>query len=126
MKVAQIAEHLKYYITSQIDNLAKTAPLLNVVKPLVSRVINNNFNKVYTALNIIADSDGEIDIENIVNEMMDNLSTTPPFIVHTSFIGDIELGNGLIKINIPFTDRRIVFNKNDIENFKLLLTSNKE
>ena len=126
MKVAQIAEHLKYYITTQLDNMAKTTPLLNLVKPLVSRVINNNFNKIYSTLNIIADSEGEIDIENIVVEMMDNLSNTPPFIVHTSFIGDIELGNGLIKINIPFTDRRIVFNRNDIENFKLLLTSNKE
>lgn len=126
MKVVQIAEHLKYFLSSQIDTMAKNTPLLNLVKPLVTRAIDNNFNKVHTALNLIADSNGEIDIENIIDEMMDNLVNTRPFTVNTSFIGDIELGDGLIKINIPFTNRRLVFNKNDIENLKLLLTSNKE
>lgn len=126
MKIAQVADKLKYFIITQVDSMAKTTPLLNIVKPLVSRVIDNNFNKVYSALNLIADSNGEIDIENIINEMMDNLAVTSPFVLHTSFIGDMELGNGLIKINIPFTDKRIVFNRSDIENLKLLLTSNTE
>jgi hypothetical protein len=126
MKIAQVADKLKYFIITQVDSMAKTTPLLNIVKPLVSRVIDNNFNKVYSALNLIADSNGEIDIENIISEMMDNLAVTSPFVLHTSFIGDMELGNGLIKINIPFTDKRIVFNRNDIENLKLLLTSNTE
>lgn len=126
MKIAQVADKLKYFITTQVDSMAKTTPLLNIVKPLVSRVIDNNFDKVYSALNLIADSNGEIDIENIISEMMDNLAVTSPFVLHTSFIGDMELGNGLIKINIPFTDKRIVFNRNDIENLKLLLTSNTE
>ena len=126
MKIAQVADKLKYFIITQVDSMAKTTPLLNIVKPLVSRVVDNNFNKVYSALNLIADSNGEIDIENIINEMMDNLAVTSPFVLHTSFIGDMELGNGLIKINIPFTDKRIVFNRNDIENLKLLLTSNTE
>lgn len=126
MKIAQVADKLKYFIITQVDSMAKTTPLLNIVKPLVSRVIDNNFNKVYSALNLIADSNGEIDIENIISEMMDNLAVTSPFVLHTSFIGDMELGNGLIKINIPFTDKRIVFNKSDIENLKLLLTSNTE
>ena len=126
MKIAQVADKLKYFIITQVDSMAKTTPLLNIVKPLVSRVIDNNFNKVYSALNLIADSNGEIDIENIISEMMNNLAVTSPFVLHTSFIGDMELGNGLIKINIPFTDKRIVFNRNDIENLKLLLTSNTE
>lgn len=126
MKIAQVADKLKYFIITQVDSMAKTTPLLNIVKPLVSRVIDNNFNKIYSALNLIADSNGEIDIENIISEMMDNLAVTSPFVLHTSFIGDMELGNGLIKINIPFTDKRIVFNRNDIENLKLLLTSNTE
>jgi hypothetical protein len=103
MKIAQVADKLKYFIITQVDSMAKTTPLLNIVKPLVSRVIDNNFNKVYSALNLIADSNGEIDIENIISEMMDNLAVTSPFVLHTSFIGDMELGNGLIKINIPFT-----------------------
>lgn len=126
MKIAQVADKLKYFIITQVDSMAKTTPLLNIVKPLVSRVIDNNFNKVYSALNLIADSNGEIDIENIISEMMDNLAVTSPFVLHTSFIGDMELGNGLIKVNIPFTDKRIVFNRSDIENLKLLLTSNTE
>lgn len=51
------------------------------------------------------------------------LRTTQPFIFKTSFVGDIEIGGGAIKLNIPLTDKRLVFNMSDLENFKGLLTS---
>ena len=63
-------------------------------------------------------------VENIVTEVIDNLSTSQPFVIHTSFIGDIEMGNGLIKANIPFTNKKLVLNRSDLDSLKDILTSN--
>ena len=57
----------------------------------------------------------------MVGFMMENLMTTQPFIFKTSFIGDIEIGGGSIKLNIPLTDKRLVFDMTDLENFKEML-----
>lgn len=60
-------------------------------------------------------------VKGILSEMMDNLMTTQPFTIKTSFIGDVEIGGGNIKLNIPLTDKRLVFNMSDLENFKEML-----
>lgn len=114
---------LREYVNSQVVSLAKTNPMIGFIKPLISRVIDKNFGKVNKVLNLMADDNGNIDIENIMEEMVQSLMTTEPFIVNTSFAGDIEIGGGLIKINIPLTDKRLVLNKIDIQNFRNLLTN---
>lgn len=125
MKTATIIENLKLYLGKQIDSISRDTPMIHIIKPLIIRVINNNYNKAYNIVNLLADENGEIDIENIITEMIDNLVTSPSFIVHTNILGDMEIGNGLIKINIPFTEKRLVLNKGDIETFKEMLI-NKE
>ena len=70
---------------------------------------------------LIADKDGNIDIENILAEMMENLMTTNPFTFKTSFVGDIEIGGGEIKFNLPLTNKRLVLNMTDLETFKEML-----
>lgn len=74
---------------------------------------------------LIADKDGNIDIENILTEMMENLMTTNPFTFKTSFIGDIEIGGGEIRFNLPLTNKRLVLNTTDLETFKeMVITKN--
>lgn len=73
------------------------------------------------ALDLIADKDGNIDIENILTEMMENLMSTNPFTFKTSFVGDIEIGGGEIKFNLPLTNKRLVLNMTDLETFKEML-----
>lgn len=114
---------LREYINYQITSLGKTNPMVSFIKPLITRVVDKNFNKVNKALNLIADDNGNIDIENIIEEMIQSVMNTEPFTFNTSFAGDIEIGGGLIKINIPLTDKRLILNKVDIQNFKSMLTS---
>lgn len=90
-------------------------------KPLITRALDKNFSKVSKALDLIADKDGNIDIENILAEMMENLMTTNPFTFKTSFVGDIEIGGGEIKFNLPLTNKRLVLNMTDLETFKEML-----
>lgn len=72
-------------------------------------------------MEIIEKQDGNIDIENILTEMMENLMTTNPFTFKTSFAGDIEIGGGEIKFNLPLTNKRLVLNMTDLETFKEML-----
>lgn len=78
------------------------------MKPLITRALDKNFSKITKALELIADKDGNVDVEGILTEMMENLMTTNPFSFKTSFIGDIEIGGGQIKFNLPLTNKRLV------------------
>lgn len=120
----QLSDNLKSYISLQLDSLAQSNPMISFIKPLVTRAIDKNFNKVEKSLNLISDNDGNIDIENILTEMIQSVMTTNPFTFKTSFIGDVEIGGGLIKLNVPLTNRRLILNTTDLETFKEMLTSN--
>ncbi len=121
MTVLQLTDRVKSYVNTQLDSMSRTNPMISFMKPLVTRVLDKNFSKVTKALDLIADENGNIDIEGILSEMMDNLMTTQPFTLKTSFIGDVEIGGGNIKLNIPLTDKRLVFNMSDLESFKEML-----
>ena len=121
MTVLQLTDRVKSYVNTQLESMSRTNPMISFMKPLVTRVLDKNFSKVTKALDLIADENGNIDIEGILSEMMDNLMTTQPFTLKTSFIGDVEIGGGNIKLNIPLTDKRLVFNMSDLESFKEML-----
>lgn len=121
MTIMQLTDNLKSYISLQLESIAKTNPMIGFVKPLITRALDKNFSKLHKALDLIADKDGNIDIENILTEMMENLMTTNPFTFKTSFVGDIEIGGGEIKFNLPLTDKRLVLNMTDLETFKEML-----
>lgn len=119
--IMQLTDNLKSYISLQLESMAKTNPMIGFMKPLITRALDKNFDKVSKALDLIADKDGNIDIENILAEMMENLMTTNPFTFKTSFVGDIEIGGGEIKFNLPLTNKRLVLNMTDLETFKEML-----
>ena len=119
--VIQLTNKLKSYISTQLDSMSKTSPMIGFIKPLITRALDKNFSKITKALDLIADENGNVDVEGILTEMMENLMTTQPFTFKTSFVFDIEVCNGNINLNIPLTDKRLVFNMTDLENFKEML-----
>ena len=123
MTAIQLTDKLKSYIVTQLDSISKTTPMVGLMKPVITRAMDKNLSKVTKALDLISDDNGNIDIENILSEMMENLMSTNPFTINTSFIGDIEIGNGSIKFNIPLTSKKLILNMEDLESFKEILTS---
>lgn len=119
--VAQLTDNLKSYVSLQLEGMSKSNPVVGFMKPFITRALDKNFDKVTKTLDLISDKEGNIDIENIINEMMENLMNTTPFTFKTSFIGDIEIGGGEIKFNLPFTSKRLVLNITDLEAFKEML-----
>ena len=123
--IMQLTDNLRAYITSQLDTMSKNTPMIGFMKPLITRALDKNFNKITKILDLIANNEGKIDIENILAEMIENVMTTNPFTFKTSFIGDIEIGGGQIKLNLPFTNKKLVLDMTDLEAFKeTLITKN--
>lgn len=114
---------LKQYIITQLDTMSKNTPIVGIMNPFITRALNKNYSKLYNVLDLISDDSGNIDIENILTEVLQNLTNSDNFTIHTSFIGDIEMGKGTIKLNIPFTDKKLIINNQDIEEFKNTLIS---
>ena len=117
----QLTIRLKQYITNQITQISKNNPIIAFMKPLLTRALDKNFNKIDGYLSLISDDEGNIDAENILSEMIESITHTNTFSINTPIIGNIEIGNSQIKINIPFTDKRLVFNSQDLQILKQTL-----
>lgn len=118
----QLTDNLKSYVVLQLDNMSMTSPIIGFIKPLAIRALDKNLDKIKNALDLISDSEGNIDVEDILTEMIGSVMNTKPFIFNTSITGDIEIGGGFIKLNLPFTNKRLVLNTTDLEEFKTMLT----
>ena len=114
----QLIMRLKQYITNQIAQISKDNPIIAFIKPLLDRALDKNFNKINSYLSLISDDYGNIDAENILSEMIENVTHTNTFSINAPVIGNIEIGNNQIKINIPFTNKRLVFNHQDLQILK--------
>lgn len=119
--IIQLTDNLRAYVATQLDTMSKNTPMIGFMKPLITRALDKNFSKVTKALDLIANDEGKIDIENILTEMMENVMNTNPFTFKTSFIGDVEIGGGQIKFNLPLTNKRLVLDMTDLEAFKEML-----
>lgn len=117
----QLTDNLRAYIATQLDTMSKNTPMIGFMKPLITRALDKNFSKVIKTLDLIANDEGKIDIENILTEMIENVMNTNPFTFKTSFIGDVEIGGGQIKFNLPLTNKRLVLDITDLEAFKEML-----
>ena len=61
-------------------------------------------------------------MEPLLQEMLESVMSSKPFTINTSFIGDIEIGDGMVKMNLPIVNKRLAFNMNDLQELKDLLT----
>lgn len=125
MNVLETIEKLKIFLNRQINGLAMTNPLISFSKPLITRVIDNNMHKASGFLSMLADENGNIDMQSLIPEMIQSVMTTRPFVYHTEFLGDLEIGGGFIKMNIPMTNNQIVLGKTDLDTLKELFTENR-
>lgn len=125
MNVLTTIETLKIFLNKQINSLAMTNPLISFSKPLITRIVNNKIDQADGFLSMLADSNGEIDVQSLIPEMIQSVMNTRPFTYHTEFLGDLEIGGGFIKMNIPMTTNQIVLGKADLDTLRDLFI-NKE
>ena len=104
----ELINKLVEFLDIKLTNLSKDNQLVNVfIRPIFSRIINNNIGKVNQALSIIADENG----------MIDNLIISP-----VKEERGIKIGAGTVEIKIPFINKAIALDKDDINEFKEMLS----
>lgn len=57
--------------------------MISFAKPLITRALDKNLSKINKTLELIADENGEIDVEAILSEMIESVMTTEPFTFKT-------------------------------------------
>lgn len=73
-----IINKLIEFFNNKLTVLSSDSQLINVfVRPFVARIINNNISKIDKALSLIANEDGMIDADGILNDVVDNLISSP-------------------------------------------------
>ena len=92
---------------------------------MITRIVNNKIDQADGFLSMLSDSNGEIDVQSLIPEMIQSVMNTRPFVYHTEFLGDLEIGGGFIKMNIPMTNNQIVLSKADLDTLRDLFI-NKE
>lgn len=116
-----IMDRFHNYVDLQLTTLSQSNPLMALAKPLLSRAIENNTYKLESILKQIADKDGMIDIDGILSEMTENIINTRPFKMNLKSLGELEIGDGKIKMNLPFINKALVFNHQDLIKLKDIL-----
>ena len=123
MTKIQLIEKLQYFVEVQLSNMAKTNPVISFFKPIASRALKKKLSGIASFLDLVADENGNIDAENIIGEMTASLINTQPFGIDVPTLGRITIGGGRIEMGIPFTDKSIVLNEEDLVELKEILTS---
>lgn len=117
MKSDEIISGITSFVNDKISQLSAQNPVINIFRPVIARAINNNLGKLDSAFKLIQDSNGNIDIENILNEMVDNLIVSKVQ-RYPDVLNGVEIGEGHIKLNIPLINKSVVLDSEDIEEFK--------
>lgn len=118
MNANELINKLKHFIDNKINIISKSNPLISFTQPFIMRIIDNKVSKLTVMLNMFADENGNIDVNSLVDDLIDRLSTIEPFTMNLMSITDLEIGGGKIKIGIPLSDKVMVLNSQDLMSLK--------
>ena len=124
MNVNNISKGTKEFIFSSLDNLANNDFKSSFIRPFVKTAIENNFYKVENFLNTIADKDGNINIEKLIDDIINSVLNGKKGSLDLNPIGELEVGDGGVKIIIPSLNTYYKFNSNDFIELKNKLIEN--
>lgn len=122
--IDNVISGIKKFILLQIDKLSEGSPLVQFMKPLIIRAVDNGVKNTRSMIELLADANGNIDTGQIIDEMVSNVINTKPFTIKVPYLDNIIIGDGTIQINVPFIDKKVVFNTEDLNTLKELINSN--
>ena len=124
MNIDKICKGTQEFIFSSLDSLAQNNFKTNLINPFVKTAIENNFYKVENLLKAIADKDGNIDIEKLINDIVSSILNGTQGSLDLGLIGNVNIGNGGITLNIPSLNTFYKFDSNDFIELKNKLIEN--
>lgn len=109
-----LIEEILKFINTKIADISSNNSLFDIVaKPYISKVVTNNVLKLDKALSLIADDKGMVDADGLLTDMIDRL-----IVSKANTINGVTIGEGSVKITIPFMNKTVVFDKDDFNELK--------
>lgn len=109
-----LIEEILKFINSKIADISSSNPLFDiVVKPYLSKIVDTNVSKLDKALSLITDEKGMVDGDGLLNDMIDRL-----IVSKANNINGVTIGEGSIKVTIPFMNKTVIFDKDDFNELK--------
>ena len=68
MNIVKVSEGIKGYIDNLVDEIAVNNFLVSAIRPIIRMAIENNFYKVNNILKLLADKNGDINFDKLVDE----------------------------------------------------------
>lgn len=109
-----LIEEILKFINSKIADISSNNPLFDIVaKPYLSKIVDTNVSKLDKALSLITDEKGIVDGDGLLNDMIDRL-----IVSKANTINGVTIGEGSIKVTIPFMNKTVIFDKDDFNELK--------
>lgn len=124
MNVNELSSKTKSYIIDLIDNLAQTNFMISVARPVINLAIDNNFYKAEDLLKSIADKDGNVDVNRLIDDTIKSVLNGRKGVLPVGKILQIQFGDNSMKIEVPSFNYYISFDSNDFIKFKNYLLGN--
>lgn len=120
----KLSSNIYDYFTNQIEALSINNPIIKLSKPILNNLLKNNISKLDKYLNMIAKEDGTIDIEEILDDMFKTINDPNRFDISVPILGDIKIGNSTVELNIPYVNKGLILDSDDLQLLKeSLITS---
>lgn len=124
MNVNELSSKTKSYIIDLIDNLAQTNFMISVARPAINLAIDNNFYKAEDLLKSIADKDGNVDVNRLIDDTIKSVLNGRKGVLPVGKILQIQFGDDSMKIEVPSFNYYVSFDSNDFIKFKNYLLGN--
>lgn len=109
-----LIEEILKFINTKIADISSNNPLFDIVaKPYLSKIVDTNVSKLDKALSLITDEKGMVDGDGLLNDMIDKLVVSK-----ANTINGVTIGEGSIKVTIPFMNKTVIFDKDDFNELK--------
>lgn len=126
-----IMNALESFIDDKINTLIGSNPVMKLFKPTIKRVAMNYVHSYDDKLDMffkaITDKEGNIDINVLLDETLDQLDCMEPTTIENKNLGDLKLGGGKISmiVDMPFVNSKqeITLTRSDFEEYKQYLSS---
>ena len=118
MNVNNVVSGTKNYINQLIDTTAESDFAISVIRPIVKMGINNNFYKIEKLLKLVADKDGNIDVDKLVDDTIGSVLNGRKGVLPVGDIATINIGDNCLTFIIPSLNKYFKFDSSDFIKFK--------
>lgn len=113
------------FVNNKLTEILGNGIGAKVFKPVIVIGMKNNIDKIDSVVKFLLDKDGKFDAVSLINQYEETILNDSEITTFNILNGNIDIGDGKIKISHPYLDKNLVFGTDDVEEFRNLLTPKK-